>query len=317
MAMYKYNGWTLPGLPTEWNQVTHPYAVILRARESGVYEVFQLRVSSLPFVVKVVNGVQVIALPCEASTFWCFWGGESEQWLNWTEQELEHVENCQFHYVAASTNDTGLSYDWAWCNESIRDDSNNVVYPGSVPILIEEPEPEPEPEAYDKQSFLNGLAAALCSMARAFYKKQMYLYGHKAKDGETPTHTINGVGYVGKILPKLPEYPDEAYKHKFIKCQGNSIRAYVTDVELKFRIDNSGAEMLVWEMNDSGAYKTFKEIYAQLKTSQGIVDAPEWRNLGSTTYISHFDSLLWSNYDILDESRTLILEASDPIPIYE
>ena len=46
-----------------------------------------------------------------------------------------------------------------------------------------------------------------------------FLYGHVAKEGETPTHTINGVGYVGVVAPKLPDLPD---KYKEYTC------AYVT-----------------------------------------------------------------------------------------
>lgn len=206
MAWYKYNSWTLPGLPANWNQVTHRYAVVLRSRESGAVECFQLLVSSLPFVVKVVNGTQVIAFPCESSVYNSFWFTENEQWWDLSEVELEHAENCQFHYVAASTNDSGLSYDWAWCNESIRDDSNNVVYPGSVPVLIKEPEPEPEPEAYDRQNFLNGLAAALCSKARAFPKREPVAYPVLAErdtwyKGSTPRYTFTEINIVDSYTP--------------------------------------------------------------------------------------------------------------------
>ena len=216
MAMYKYNSWTLPGLPTEWSQTTHPYAVMLRARESGVIEAFQLLVSSLPFVVKNVNGVQVIAFPCEASVYNSFWFTDNEQWWDLAEVELEHAENCLYHYVAASTNDEGLSYDWAWCNESIRDDANNVVYPGSVPILIEEPEPEPEPEAYDKKNFLTGLAAALCSKARAF-----------------PQRGSIGYRYGSVVAPKLPEWDKEKYPHTVIHSYNtDETYLYAYDQEL-------------------------------------------------------------------------------------
>lgn len=175
-----------------------------------------------------------------------------------------------------------------------------------------------------RATFQAGLAAGIVSGMRfpmvvgAKKEPVAYLYGHVAKEGETPTHTINGVDYVGEILPALPEGIEETYKYKFINANGSAFYAFATSVELKFHIAGNGAEMLVWERKyDGGAYKTFDAFRATLKTSRGIVDAPEWEDYGVGTYIAHFDSILWSNYDIFNESGELYLEASEPIPVYE
>ena len=161
MAWYKYNRWVLPGLPAEWNQETHPYAVVVRMKQSGVIDGFRLLVSSLPFFVKVVDGTQVIAFSCESSFYYSMWFTGNDYWWDLAEEEIEHGDE-EYHYINATASNQHASYEWAWCNESIRDEANNEVYPGSTLILIE------EPAAYDKQSFLSGLAAALCSKARAF-----------------------------------------------------------------------------------------------------------------------------------------------------
>lgn len=313
MAMYKYNSWTLPGLPANWNQVTHRYAVVLRSRESGAVECFQLLVSSLPFVVKVVNGTQVIAFPCESSVYNSFWFTENEQWWDLSEVELEHAENCQFHYVAASTNDSGLSYDWIWCNESIRDDANNVVYPGSVPILIEEPELEPEPEAYDKQRFLNGLAAALCSKARAFPKREpMFLLGRVSKEGETPTHIINDRGYVGVVVPDI----ETVYTPELQKTYPY---AYVYD-------DVSGDGYCLSIFSEP-CYWTYSEVMGYRLSGAGIDSVDyiyipgvsekweDWRT--SVPFGGEHMPLHWANVGISNpDGNGLFFAKSDPVPIY-
>jgi hypothetical protein len=177
---------------------------------------------------------------------------------------------------------------------------------------------------YDAMNFKVGLAAALCSKARALSKREPigFLYGHVAKEGEEIPNgwikrTINGVDYVGMVLSDLPASPDETYKYQVIVARGDYFRAYTTSVELKFEVSPSGDNWLIWEKQDDGVYKGFRSFDASLTYNGSVVDAPEWKYMGHGTYLSHFNSLLWSNYNILDESGTLILEKSDQIPIYE
>ena len=287
---------------------------MLRARESGEVENFQLLVSSLPFVVKKVDGTPVISFPCEASVYNSFWFTGNEQWHELEEVELEHG-NEDYHYIASATNDSGLSYDWIWCNESIRDDSNNVVYTGSVPHLIGE---------YIKQSFLNGLAAVLCSKARTL--APMCFYGHIAKEGEEPSYgsikrTINGVDYVGMVTRNIcsfyttelqKQYPYIFISHNFLNIIAtlSTSAVYWTDESETYREElravESGSRISFifkiltgteWQYNE-GAEWTFE--------SNGMVDYAYFRN--------GFD---WTNHDIPKADGTLYLAASEPIPFYE
>lgn len=60
---------------------------------------------------------------------------------------------------------------------------------------------------YPIKDFCESYLMALCGRPIRWPSREpvAYLYGHIAKEGETPTHTINGVDYVGAVLPKLPE----------------------------------------------------------------------------------------------------------------
>lgn len=169
----------------------------------------------------------------------------------------------------------------------------------------EEPEPEPEPEEpekFDLQSFLTGLAMALCSRGRIPHREPVaFLYGHVAKEGETPTHTINGVGYVGAVLPDIETvWTDKKTYHyaHITRFDGGTYTIYNLKLS-QLPAECSGGK----NVTTPAPYMIF-----QIDPSN-----PDWVfNRASTTgETTAYTPLLWSNHDILN------FAASDPIPIYE
>ena len=135
-----------------------------------------------------------------------------------------------------------------------------------------------------------------------------YLYGHVAKEGETPTHTINGVEYVGAVLPALPEYDKTVYQYATLFYHETSTVSqyvvFVTDIrpyaeEYNVRIQ-AGSKCTVSEINVGEAeWGTF---YESDFPNGGLIDN---------------DLIIWSNFDLLFEDGSVFLDASDPIQIYE
>lgn len=71
-----------------------------------------------------------------------------------------------------------------------------------------------------KLGFIMGL---LCPSEKRVEEPVAYLYGHVAKEGEAVTHVVNGVSYVGAVLPKVPERDREKYPYvSIIKKSGYS-----------------------------------------------------------------------------------------------
>jgi hypothetical protein len=128
-----------------------------------------------------------------------------------------------------------------------------------------------------------------------------YLYGHVAKEGETPTHTIDGVGYVGAVLPKLPDYDAEEYDKAFVSYIGN-YNAAGDDLYQLF-VSNKSA-------STSNSYlQVTGHLYGYSETDGWFYDK------ALSDYIAH-RYFVWSNVDLVVKG-TVTLAASDPIPVYE
>lgn len=150
------------------------------------------------------------------------------------------------------------------------------------------------------RSFAMGMLPGAVSRAQfpqAQKEPVAYLYGQVAKEGETPTHTIDGVGYVGAVLPKLPEWDREAYPYAVIfQRGGHGLRC--------------ASKPWVWTglMFDSDG----KAIEAYCSMSADVWG--EFEKLSTADRVSGF---FWTNHDILNSDGTVYLAASAPIPVYE
>ena len=152
-----------------------------------------------------------------------------------------------------------------------------------------------------------------CRLRAMRGKKQPigYLYGHVAKEGETPTHTINGVDYVGAVLPDIykvytpelqKEYPyaflvhsDGAYTSLFVmSAQAHMVGSFTLCASSD--LEYIGYRMPDGEWVDNGTVST--------------TNAGEVVNYKANT-------MIWANFNVLNDDGTIYLDASDHIPVYE
>lgn len=128
-----------------------------------------------------------------------------------------------------------------------------------------------------------------------------FLYGRAPKEGETPTHTIDSVDYVGVVLPPLPEWDTEAYPYALISA------AYWAHKQLFcFASAPVGTK--------GGGVSALTEPISYLWYNW---TAGEWTE-GVAEIGSQFGAPYWTNWGVLCEDESLYMEKSpDPIPIYE
>jgi hypothetical protein len=156
---------------------------------------------------------------------------------------------------------------------------------------------------YNLKDFATGFALGLAGkpfpLPQGEKEPVAYLYGHVATEGETPTHTINGVGYVGVVLPKLP---------------------------------TSDCEYAVIAVNDSGVYSVFfssavssiNSVYLVFSNRDtyyryAFVDGGWTYRDTNTGPVAVQVSPIWANYDVRygGSGAPIVVAKSDPVPVYE
>lgn len=166
----------------------------------------------------------------------------------------------------------------------------------------------------DKISFLKGLALGLAGKPLEFASRKeptAFFYGHVAKDGETPTHTFDGVDYVGVVLPPLPKWDKTVYPYALI---------YRYEVATDLFIFHASTEKIQYDTNNNSPrlIYTLEHGYASCECYSGD---KEWGEISEGNRKAGVwikaEQAVWVNFDIYKEDGTLYLSASDPIPIYE
>ncbi len=139
-----------------------------------------------------------------------------------------------------------------------------------------------------------------------------YLYGHVAKEGETPTHTINGVDYVGAVLPDIYTVytPELQETHPFaVMWHEESRNKYYAVVS---------SEPLT--PINVGSYGTGFQPNRLTSVESTVTDG-NWAEFESNQYIGGIGygrwPIIWCNYDLINEDGSLFLAATVPVPVYE
>ena len=119
--------------------------------------------------------------------------------------------------------------------------------------------------------------------------------------------TINGVGYVGAVLPKLPSWDKEQYPYAYISksvTSGYYLRCFAVAMVL-----NASGSSMTTPTEEGVAHCSF---YANSSASTwSTLDPSVWAG-GNT-----FKLPIWANTDIFHADGTLYLSASEPVPVYE
>ena len=130
---------------------------------------------------------------------------------------------------------------------------------------------------------------------------------------ETADVTIDGIGYVGAVLPELPEWDKETYPYAYIK------ESYV--------INNSYTLMLFkapYALNGTTRFAEFIAVDGETFLKCGHYKNDGWSALTEITADSTDDYMermvelkVWSNFDLVTEDGSVLLSASEPIPVSE
>ena len=145
-----------------------------------------------------------------------------------------------------------------------------------------------------------------------------YLYGHVAKEGETPTHTINGVDYVGAVCPDIfkvytPELQAEfPYGFMYRLNLGSRYTYYLIATKNKlYRVDNVGVV--------TGTGDGFSYLYTAISGDVNGATETQWQEIEVRTNennnFPHYPR--WANYQMTYEDGTPFLEDTAPVPVYE
>jgi hypothetical protein len=145
---------------------------------------------------------------------------------------------------------------------------------------------------------------------------------------ETPTAYIGDVGYVGAVLPPLPEWDKEQYAYavicKYLNVLG-SVIGYDIVVSNRPLFMTKGESPHLWQPSGTNSSITMS---AKLYLDRTVDDTPpgEWGKWGSP-YDSYgpgarwWDEPIWANYDVelcdgfLHPMGETALSASEPIPV--
>lgn len=156
-----------------------------------------------------------------------------------------------FYYQDGASGDTNPSEGW-----NIIEGSDSIqTFEIKIPAYTAQPE---EPEGLALPEVKSKIRPRFLFMgwnfARQFDFKRLvtkldeqpiepigYFYGHETKDGEEVPdgcikHTINGVDYVGAVLPKLPEYDADVYPWAVILKRTNTVEydLIISSIQLCF-----------------------------------------------------------------------------------
>lgn len=135
----------------------------------------------------------------------------------------------------------------------------------------------------------------------------LYIYGRAVAEGETPTVTVDGVGYKGIVIDKIPSYDEKALPYVAINYEGfsQSMQVFVSPSPITIVKGFghtitivSGMKMVEMLLEDSG-----REYWSEWQTPDS-----------NDSYFTGQESI-WSNHSINDQSGNLYVEAgAQPVP---
>lgn len=181
-----------PGLPSSVKQ----YSMIIHYAEEDKYYLMD---SNAQFRVVIYNGESCLAIQA-GSIYDTYVQFGTVAWLSGlvefvpNESEDESGNAIITHYVL-----TGAT--WIWSNEGIYDESVNMIYEGSDPVLVEEPESgdtpseptdpiEPEVAPFCTKSFQIGIAVGLGLQGVSASFKEQIIVGYLLANYDPATSTM-------------------------------------------------------------------------------------------------------------------------------
>ena len=228
-----------------------------------------------------------------------------------------------------------------WSNFDIYNDMG-LYCPASDPIPVE------EKKTFCLRSWLTGFALGLAGKPLPLIpvsKREPigFFYGYEANEYQTPTHTFNGVDYIGAVLPDIetvytPELQKE-YPYAVMERSESIDTGYEGSSLARLLISNNPIWYCPYSFGDykRGSYLlgdtlefgfVYHEVYWgwTFTESKPYPPANEW---AKTSEEFHTDERLrepphgsmefiWTNHAVVrEDGYTPYKEASEPIPVYE
>lgn len=141
---------------------------------------------------------------------------------------------------------------------------------------------------------------------------------------ETPTHTIDGVGYVGVVLPNIDTAWDkETYPYAHVLKSSllpDGIDSFICMSSSCYAVYANNAYFLYY--TESGNGKGLYLVNKQEVADEYGMPFGEWFEQGAESFEKDDSNGLssyyvWTSHDIFTTDGTLCLKATEPIPIYE
>ena len=136
----------------------------------------------------------------------------------------------------------------------------------------------------------------------------MYLYGHEATADETADVILDGVGYVGAVLPKLPKERAD-YKYAFVSWGLGCKYLFLTNEECMIGLIDGETKGLVG--------KEWTLHYISYEYNPDVSDSWALSIENGYTETAGLISPFWSSHDLYNSDGTLYLTGSEPVPVYE
>ena len=238
---------------------------------------FFLSCADSPFFAKTVDNAPVIALDPDTQLYVFVWTITDADWVSAGEVDVSELEVAQ--------NSDWLYFNpekqiYVWTNTDIVDDSGAVVYAASDPIPIIETD--------YLMSWLTGYILGISGKPYPFAKKKLV-----------------GYSYNGVVLPALPEEA-LAYPYRWIKQYGSWAYLYASDNAPRSFIGSTGSEYWGYQTGIDAADVRFIATIGDM----------EWESTGYNI-VGNVSLPTWTNVDAYKLDGTLLLAASEPVPVYE
>lgn len=148
-----------------------------------------------------------------------------------------------------------------------------------------------------------------------------YLMGVCAPPLKLPDKQPTAYSYNGVVLPKLPEWDKTVYPYAVIVYfpVEDTAWLWVSVADGYYKDDYDAGSQGIWEVI-SVPENSYYGRFDYTTTDSFELKYIDRKNVTGALFVGNDDGssyLLWSNYDVMDESGGLYLAKSDPIPVYE
>ena len=289
---YLYNGHPAPELPV-YSQTEFPHALIVSANADNTALILML----------CVNRPYYGTNPEDSTKTGVYNTGRMKVYTCTDTDEAWSFSMETENPLTANDDDPGGGV--IWTRKDILKTNGSVWMAGREPVSMGVSENW-------LRSFKMGLALGLTGVPLPFPKKKLigFLYGHIAQEGETPTHTINGVDYVGAVLPKVPEWDKKKYPHAYLR--------YVADYDY-YRFFAFTQRPFVDNRNNSlQLHHTGDYFYTRIGEYTGSTE--HWKEPSESSYSMMYSEpsdaiYLWADFDMINEEDGSIYFAKCPAPV--